>query len=49
MRIGLSVKRVNTLFLLLYGNFVSNILSFSNLSSFDSLVNLRHITIAIFR
>ena len=49
MRIGFSVKRVNTLLLLFYGSFVSNILSFGNLGSFDSLVNLLHVTIAIFR
>ena len=49
MWIGLSVKRLNTLLLLFYGSFVSNILSLGNFSTFDSLVNLLHVTIATFR
>ena len=49
MRIGLPVKCVDTLLLLFYGSFVSNVLSLSNFGSFDSLVNLRLVTIAIFR
>ena len=46
---GLSVKGIDTLLLLFYGRFVSNVLSLGNLSSFDGLVNFRHIAVVIFR
>ncbi len=49
MWIGFSVKSINTLFLFFNCRFVSNILSFCNLGTLDSLVNLCHITIAVFR
>ncbi len=41
MRISLSVKCVNSLLLLFYDSFVSNVLSFCHFSPFDSLINLK--------